>query len=132
MPVLPEMLLPMPMAGSANGDFSSAISIPYFPGRESLWFPSSNFGVVKSDIDEREVIHPLANGAETYYKYATGDSVDIKLDGGRVIKLRELRITARRPDWRVFVGSFWFDRDGGQLVRAAYRLARTGCSCLRF
>lgn len=113
----------VPMAGSANGDFSSAISIPYFPGRESLWFPSSNFGVVKSDIDERDVIHPLANGAETYYKYATGDSVDIKLDGGRVIKLRELRITARRPDWRVFVGSFWFDRDGGQLVRAAYRLA---------
>lgn len=113
----------VPMASSSSGDFSSAISIPYFPGRESLWFPSSNFGVVKSDIDEREVIHPLANGAETYYKYATGDSVDIKLDGGRVIKLRELRITARRPDWRVFVGSFWFDRDGGQLVRAAYRLA---------
>ena len=113
----------VPMGGNANGDFSGAISIPYFPGRESLWFPSSNFGVVKSDIDEREVIHPLANGAEAYYKYATGDSVDITLDGGRVIKLRELRITARRPDWRVFVGSFWFDRDGGQLVRAAYRLA---------
>lgn len=113
----------VPMGGNANGDFSGAISIPYFPGRESLWFPSSNFGVVKSDIDEREVIHPLANGAEAYYKYATGDSVDIRLDGGRVIKLRELRITARRPDWRVFVGSFWFDRDGGQLVRAAYRLA---------
>ena len=113
----------VPMASSANGDFSGAISIPYFPGRESLWFPSSNFGVVKSDIDEREVIHPLANGAETYYKYATGDSVDIKLDGGRVIKLRELKITARTPQWRLFVGSFWFDRDGGQLVRAAYRLA---------
>ena len=113
----------VPMASSSSGDFSSAISIPYFPGRESLWFPSSNFGVVKSDIDERDVIHPLANGAETYYKYATGDSVDITIDGGRVIKLRELRITARRPDWRVFVGSFWFDRDGGQLVRAAYRLA---------
>ncbi len=113
----------VPMASSASGDFSSAISIPYFPGRESLWFPSSNFGVVKTDIDEREIIHPLANGAEAFYKYASGDSVDIKLDGGRVIKLRELRITARRPEWRLFVGSFWFDRDGGQLVRAAYRLA---------
>ena len=115
--------LTVPMGGNANGDFSGALSIPYFPGRETLWFPSSNFGVVKSDIDEREIIHPLANGAETYYRYATGDSVNIALDGGRVIKLRELRITARRPDWRVFVGSFWFDRDGGQLVRAAYRLA---------
>ncbi|MCO4098132.1 MAG: hypothetical protein HEQ38_01795 [Gemmatimonas sp.] len=119
-PVGSRLTVPM---GNGSGDFSSAISIPYFPGRESLWFPSSNFGVVKSDIDEREVIHPLANGAETYYKYATGDSVDITIPGGRVIKLRELRITARRPEWRLFVGSFWFDRDGGQLVRAAYRLA---------
>jgi hypothetical protein len=113
----------VPMASKVSGDFTDAVTIPYFPGRESLWFPSSNFGVVKTDIDEREVIHPLANGAETYYKYATGDSVDIKLDGGRVIKLRELKITARTPQWRLFVGSFWFDRDGGQLVRAAYRLA---------
>lgn len=113
----------VPMAGNSSGDFTGAIAIPYYPGRETLWFPSSNFGVVKTDIDEREVIHPLANGAEAYYTYATGDSVDITLDGGRVIRLRELRIAARRPDWRLFVGSFWFDRDGGQLVRAAYRLA---------
>ena len=120
-PIGSRMLVPM--ATSTSGDFTDAIPIPYFPGRESLWYPSSSFGVVKADIDEREVIHPLANGAETFYRYATGDSVDITIDGGRVIKLRELRITARRPDWRVFVGSFWFDRDGGQLVRAAYRLA---------
>jgi hypothetical protein len=113
----------VPMASQSNGEIYGAVSIPYFPGRESLWFPSSNFGVVKTDVDEREIIHPIANGAEAYYRYESGDSVDIKLDGGRVIKLRELRITARRPDWRLFVGSFWFDRDGGQLVRAAYRLA---------
>ncbi len=113
----------VPMAQRVDGDIASAVSIPYFPGRESLWFPSSNFGVVKTDVDEREQIHPLAIGAEAYYRYETGDSVDIKLEGGRVIKLRELRITARRPEWRLFVGSFWFDRDGGQLVRAAYRLA---------
>ncbi len=113
----------VPMAQRVDGDIASAVSIPYFPGRESLWFPSSNFGVVKTDVDERQQIHPIAIGAEAYYRYETGDSVDIKLEGGRVIKLRELRITARRPEWRLFVGSFWFDRDGGQLVRAAYRLA---------
>lgn len=113
----------VPMAKRVDGDMASAVSIPYFPGRESLWFPSSNFGVVKSDIDEREMIHPLARGAETYYRYETGDSINIKLEGGRVIRVRELRITARRPEYRLFVGSFWFDRDGGQLVRAAYRMA---------
>ena len=113
----------VPMASKVDGNAVDAVSIPYFPGRESLWMPSSNFGVAKADIDERDMIHPLARGAEFYYRYETGDSVDIKLEGGRVIRLRELKITARRPEWRLFVGSFWFDRDGGQLVRAAYRLA---------
>lgn len=113
----------VPMASHVTGNMTDAVSIPYFPGRETLWFPSSEFGVVKTDIDERDMIHPLARGAEYYYRYETGDSVDIKLPGGRVIKVRELRITARRPDWKLFVGSFWFDRDGGQLVRAAYRMA---------
>jgi len=113
----------VPMANKVDGDFVSAVSIPYFPGRETLWFPSSNFGVVKTDVDEREMIHPLARGAESYYRYETGDSISIKLEGGRVIRVRELRIIARRPEYRLFVGSFWFDRDGGQLVRAAYRMA---------
>ncbi|MCC6245411.1 MAG: hypothetical protein IT353_21395 [Gemmatimonadaceae bacterium] len=113
----------VPMAERVDGDMVSAVSVPYFPGRETLWFPSSNFGVVKSDIDEREMIHPLARGAEYYYRYETGDSVNITLQGGRVIRVRELRIVARRPQYRLFVGSFWFDRDGGQLVRAAYRMA---------
>lgn len=115
--------LTVPMANKVEGNMVDAVSIPYYPGRETLWFPSSQFGVVKTDIDERDMIHPLARGAEYYYHYETGDSVDIKLPGGRVIKVRELRITARRPDWKLFVGSFWFDRDGGQLVRAAYRMA---------
>ncbi len=114
----------VPMAGAkADGEMVSSISIPYFPGKESLWMPSSEFGVVRADIDERDIIHPLARGAETYYRYATGDSISITLGGERTIQLRELRITARRPQWQLFVGSFWFDQASGQLVRAAYRLS---------
>jgi hypothetical protein len=113
----------VPMASRADGEVVGAVTVPYFPGRESLWFPGDAFGPVKTDIDEREMIHPLARGAETYYRYQTGDSVDLRLPDNRVIHLRELRITARKPQWRLFVGSFWFDSDGGQLVRAAYRLA---------
>ncbi|MCA0374101.1 MAG: hypothetical protein LCH84_00435 [Gemmatimonadetes bacterium] len=113
----------VPMAKEVRGDMVSAVSIPYFPGREQLWFPSSDMGMVKTEVDEREVIHPLARGAERFYRYELGDSADITLPDARVIRLRELRITARTPSWRTFVGSFWFDRDGGQLVRAAYRLS---------
>jgi hypothetical protein len=113
----------VPMADNVSGNIVEAVTIPYYPGRETLWFPGDAFGKVKADIDEREMIHPLARGAEVYYRYDTGGSTDLRLADGRIIRLRELRITARKPEWRTFVGSFWFDRDGGQLVRAVYRLA---------
>ncbi len=112
----------VPMADKVDGDgFTSAITIPYFPGKETLWLPDG--GVAKTDINERDIIHPIARGAEAYYRYATGDSLSIKLADGKVIRIRELKVTARKADWHLFVGSFWFDVDGGQLVRAAYRLA---------
>lgn len=112
----------VPMADQVDGDgFTSAITIPYFPGKETLWLPDG--GVARTDINERDIIHPIARGAEAYYRYATGDSLSIKLGDGKMIRIRELKVTARKADWRLFVGSFWFDVDGGQLVRAAYRLA---------
>lgn len=116
----------VPMAGgeNADGDVVDIISIPYYPGRESLWIPGSNqFGTVRAQVDPREIVHPIANGAERYYRYTTGDSITITLGGDRTIRLRELQVSARRPEWRLFVGSFWFDEASGQLVRAAYRLA---------
>lgn len=113
----------IPMASDVNGDFVAAVSVPYFPGREQLWFPSSDFGVVKTDVDDRDIIHPLARGAERWYRYDLGDSARITLPDGQIIRLQELRIAGRKPDWRTFVGSFWFDRERGQLVRAAYRLS---------
>ena len=112
----------VPMGG-ADVDMSPATPVPYFPGRDALWFPSEDLRKVKEEVDERDLVHPLARGAEAYYHYASGDSAAIRLPTGRTIHLRELRITARRADWRTFVGSFWFDAEQGSLVRAAYRMA---------
>jgi hypothetical protein len=104
-------------------DADDMAAIPYFPGRETLWMPSGDMGVARAEVNERDMLHPLATGAEAYYRYATGDSISIQLPDGRRIALRELRITARRPEWRAFVGSFWFDVERGSLVRAGYRMA---------
>jgi hypothetical protein len=109
--------------GTAQLDLTAATPIPFFAGREALWIPSSTMRVAQAEVNENEMLHPLAGGAEAYYKYASGDSVSIRLPDGRAIRLRELRITARKPEWRAFVGSFWFDVESGNLVRAAYRMA---------
>jgi hypothetical protein len=109
--------------GGGDVDLTAATPVPYFPGRESLWPLEAMTGVARVEVDENELLHPLAMGAEAYYRYATGDSVSLRLPDGRTIALRELRIMARRPRWSAFVGSFWFDVDRGNLVRAAYRLA---------
>src|SRR5690242_15350437 len=95
--------------------------IPYAPGRETLWIGG---GLARAKIDEDEMIHPLAEGAEAYYTYESGDSVTFQLPGGKRIELRELRIRARQPKWNVGVGSLWFDISTAHLVRAVYRMAQ--------
>src|SRR5215211_7206719 len=95
-------------------------SIPYLPGSEPLWIGSD---IARAQVDESELVHPIADGAEAYYTYETGDSVSFKLPNGTVIRLRELKVRPRQPKWNLAVGSLWFDTKSGQLVRAAYRLS---------
>lgn len=95
--------------------------IPYYPGYEPLWVGGGD--VARAQVDEKEIVHPIADGAEAYYTYQTGDSISFKLPDGKVIQLRELRVRPREPKWNLGVGSLWFDTKSGQLVRAAYRLS---------
>jgi hypothetical protein len=96
--------------------------IPYFPGRDALWIGADN-GLARAEVDDREMVHPIAIGSEAYYRFSTGDSLTFTLSDGKVIQLRELRVIPRHPEWKLSVGSFWFDASSGQLVRAAYRFS---------
>ena len=108
-------------AGKTEVDVGSGdVPIPYYPGRETLWIGS---GVARADADASSIIHPLGNGAEAYYTYASGDSVTFQLPGGRQILVRELRVQPRASRWNLVVGSLWFDVATGQLVRGVYRMA---------
>jgi hypothetical protein len=102
-----------------NGDASLSAPIPYYPGRDELWVGT---GVVAGEVDEREMVHPMADGAEAYYVYESGDTASIR-SAVSVIRLRELRVRPRRVAWNVVVGSLWFDEARGTLVRAAFRFA---------
>ena len=111
----------VPLAGAnVTVDEFDMTPIPYYPGRDALWIGS---GVAKAEVEPDELIHPIAIGSEAYYRFSTGDSISFQLSDGKVIALRELRIEPRRPNWRLSVGSFWFDVSSGQLVRAAYRMS---------
>lgn len=109
--------------GMGDGDINlgSKSDIPYVPGRETLWIGG---GLAKADVNDDELIHPLAAGAEAFYTYASGDSVSFQLPGGRKIELKELHIRPRQQKWNVAVGSLWFDASSAQLVRAVYRMAQ--------
>ncbi len=102
------------------------VSLPYYPGRETLWLPvfGENGHIASAEVDDRAIVHPIAQGAEAYYTYRTGDSIAIRLaEAQGTVRLRELIIESREPRWNAIVGSFWFDIETGQLARAAYRLS---------
>ena len=101
-------------------DMATDPPIPYYPGREELWIGS---GLAKAEVNERELVHPIAEGSEAYYTYETGDSVIMVLPDQRRITLREIKVEARVPKWNLAVGSFWFDQSTAHLVRAIYRLS---------
>lgn len=93
--------------------------IPYYPGREGL-LSLAGVQTVSGD-DESVFMHPLEAGAEAYYRYASGDSVRLSLPDGRALRLREVKVTARKPRWDLLVGSLWFDVASAHLVRAVFR-----------
>jgi Hemolysin activation/secretion protein len=101
-------------------DPDMSASIPYFPGSEPLWVGSD---IARAQVNEHDIVNPIADGAEAYYTYETGDSIRFTLPNKTVIQLRELRVRPRQPKWNLAVGSLWFDTKSAQLVRAAYRLS---------
>jgi hypothetical protein len=106
--------------GGNSVNMSGMSPIPYYPGRNDLWIGG---GLAQSEVDETQFVHPIAEGAEAYYTYQTGDSVIMTLPDSKRITLRELKIEARWPKWNLSVGSFWFDESTAHLVRAVYRIS---------
>ena len=109
------------LGGNVDAELQLTSPVPYYPGREQLWIGGN--GLARAEVDDRELVHPIALGSEAYYRYATGDSLIFALPDRSRITLRELRVEPRRPEWRLSVGSFWFDNSNGQLVRAVYRFS---------
>jgi hypothetical protein len=68
--------------------------------------------------------HPLVEGGEAMYRYASGDTTVIRLPDGGTIRVIELRVTPRERDIRLVTGSFWVETDNHAIVQATFRPSR--------
>ena len=80
-----------------------------------------NFGerIRLGDGDEvRDVLHPAAQGSETFYRFRVADSLSIRLPGAaEPVRVYEVRVRPRDMDQPAFLGSVFVDQRRGDLVR---------------
>lgn len=69
-------------------------------------------------------LNPLADTADAAYRFASGDTLRLRLPDGRAVVLLEVKVQPRRAAFSLVAGSLWFDAETALLVRATYRPAR--------
>ena len=59
-PLASRTTVPMSKNVNVNGVAASLVPVPYFPGREQLWLPSTDMATVRRDVDAVGGVHPSA------------------------------------------------------------------------
>ena len=95
---------------------------PFEPGGERLLFGLGDPG------DEHDndlwIAHPLAYGADSLYRYQSGDTLTLGLPDGRRLQTIQLDVLPRQADSHRITGTLWIEPESGALVLAVYRLSR--------
>lgn len=104
-----------------------AIDSPFEPGGDRLLFGVTNEDAEQmSSPDESDFwfAHPLAPGADTLYRFQSGDTLTLSLPDGRRLLTVQLDVLPREADVHRISGTLWIEPETGALVRAVYRLSR--------
>jgi len=106
---------------------------PFDPGGDRLFFGGRGSGGAGQE-DERQndddinvefwLAHPLAHGADSLYRYESGDTLTLSLPDGRRLLTIQLDVLPRVADVHRITGTLWIEPETGALVRAVYRLSR--------
>jgi hypothetical protein len=96
---------------------------PFDPSADRLYF-GVMFDRRDGDDDDFWIEHPLGEDAERHYRFRSGDTLAIRLQDGREVRVIELRVLPRRMDPHTVRGVLWIDAASGALVQGAFRLAR--------
>lgn len=98
---------------------------PFAPGSDQLFI-----GADRSDEpfqptdDDFWIAHPLGEGADTLYRFQSGDTISLQFPDGRRLDAVQLDVLPREADPRLISGTLWIDLATGALARGVYRLAR--------
>ena len=120
------------MAGALDWMDDLSIDDPFEPGGDRLLFAlggnrdqrSSEQGPPDPDESDFWFAHPLAAGADTLYRFRSGDTLTLSLPDGRRLRTVQLDVLPRVADVHRITGTLWIEPESGALVRAVYRLSR--------
>ena len=99
---------------------------PFDPGSDRLLFgiPDEGNLSLEPEDDEYWLAHPLAGGADSLYRFRSGDTLTLSLPDGRRLRAIQLDVLPRQADANRISGVLWIEPESGALVRAVYRLSR--------
>jgi len=99
---------------------------PFEPGSDHLLFgiPDQENLPIEPRDDEFWLAHPLAEGADSLYRFRSGDTLTLSFNDGRRLRTIRLDVLAREADAKRISGTLWIEPESGALVRAVYRLSR--------
>ena len=98
---------------------------PFEPGSDQLFIGANrNEEPFQPTDDDFWLAHPLGEGADTLYRFRSGDTTSLQFPDGRRLDAVQLDVLPRRADANLITGTLWIDLATGSLVRGVYRLAR--------
>ena len=99
---------------------------PFEPGGDRLFFglADQNDEAFQPDDDDFWLAHPLAEGADSLYRFQSGDTLTLSFPDGRRLTAIQLDVLPREVDAHRISGALWIEPGSGALVRAVYRLSR--------
>jgi len=104
-----------------------AMDAPFEPGGDRLLFGLSDedSGEI-SNPEESDFwfAHPLAPGADSLYRFQSGDTLTLSLPDGRRLLTVQMDVLPREADVHRIAGTLWIEPETGALVRAVFRLSR--------
>ena len=99
---------------------------PFEPGGDRLFFglTDGDEEVFQPSSEDFWLAHPLGAGADSLYRFQSGDTLTLSFPDGRRLEAIELEVLPREADSHRISGALWIEPGTGALVRAVYRFSR--------